>query len=108
MRPRLWYRGVSRSSGEEKHSYKKIVGLEIDERLAWVSGINLFVHGASSFEMKCVGNGGTLGKAGLQYKKKFDAIITNPPFGSDYSDKQGLELFLRKGKASRRRGVLFH
>jgi len=93
---------------KQNRPYKKLVALEIDERLAWVSGINLFVHGTTSAETHCLGNGGTLGKAGKRYQAAFDAIVTNPPFGSDFTDRTELEQYtLGKGKASRRRGVLF-
>lgn len=88
--------------------FKKLIGLEIDERLSWVSSINLLIHGVDNFEIKCLGEGGTLGPQAKQYIGKFNAILTNPPFGSDFSDVAALqELLLGKGKASRRRGILF-
>lgn len=87
---------------------EKLVGLEIDDRLAWVAGINLFVHGASDFETRCLGNGGSLGSSGAKLFQGMDAIITNPPFGSDFSDRSDLERYvLGRGRTSRRRGVLF-
>jgi type I restriction-modification system DNA methylase subunit len=86
----------------------KLIGLEIDERLAWVSGINLFVHNAPTFQTLCLANGGTLGSAGRQFTEHFDVVLTNPPFGSDFSDKEELDAFiLGRGKTSRRRGILF-
>lgn len=86
----------------------ELIGLEIDERLAWVSGINLFVHNAHEFVTNCLANGGTLGTAGRQYVEKFDVILTNPPFGSDFADREELEGYvLGRGKISRRRGILF-
>jgi type I restriction enzyme M protein len=86
----------------------KITGLEIDERLAWVTGINLFVHGARDFEALTIPNGGSLGKQGRSFFAQFDAILTNPPFGSDFSDLNELETYtLGKGKQTRRRGILF-
>jgi type I restriction enzyme M protein len=87
---------------------EKIVGLEIDERLAWVSGINLLLHGAKNFETRCLPDGGSLGSNAKQYFGKVDAILTNPPFGSDLSDPEVLAKFdLGKGKTARRRGILF-
>ncbi len=87
---------------------KKIVGLEIDDRLAWVTGINLLIHGATNFQVDCLSNGGSLGEAGRKYHRTFEAIITNPPFGSDFTERKDLEQYiLGKGKTSRRRGVLF-
>lgn len=87
---------------------EKLIGLEIDDRLAWVAGINLFVHGASKFETRCLVNGGSLGSGGAKLFQGMDAIITNPPFGSDFSDRSELERYvLGRGRTSRRRGVLF-
>ncbi|MBK7333892.1 MAG: N-6 DNA methylase [Betaproteobacteria bacterium] len=59
--------------------YKNLIGLEIDERLRWVAGINLLLHGASKFSVKCLQSGGTLGEHGRSYFGAFDAILTNPP-----------------------------
>lgn len=88
--------------------YKRLLALEIDERLAWVSGINLLLHGAKSFHTTCLTSGGTLGPNAATYFGTVDAIITNPPFGSDFSDQPALESFeLGKGRGSRRRGILF-
>ncbi len=88
--------------------YEQLIGLEIDERLAWVSGINLLLHGAKDFETHCLGDGGTLGPFASDYYGKIDAILTNPPFGSDFTDQASLQSFeLGRGKSSRRRGVLF-
>lgn len=86
----------------------KILGFEIDERLAWVSSINLEMHGISRFEIQHINGTGSLGKEVLKYKNKIGCIITNPPFGSDLSDRESLSLFeLGKNRSSRRRGVLF-
>jgi excisionase family DNA binding protein len=91
---------------DAKHS--RLVGLEIDERLQWATAINLLVHGAKSFDVRHLPNGGTLGLAGNQYESRFDAIITNPPFGSDYGDADVLPTYaLGVGRTSRRRGILF-
>ena len=84
-------------------------GWEIDERLAWVAGVNLDVNETSiPFRTSFVEPPGTLGTATKPYHGSVDAIITNPPFGSDLTEKEALEnLQLGKGRASRRRGVLF-
>ncbi|ACH39998.1 type I restriction-modification system, DNA adenine N6-methyltransferase subunit [Citrifermentans bemidjiense Bem] len=85
-----------------------ISGFEIDERLSWVSGINLLLHGANKFEIKYFNCGGTLGPLAKPYFNTLDAIITNPPFGSDFNDEDALRDFsLGQGKLSRRRGILF-
>lgn len=86
----------------------RLIGLEIDERLAWTAGVNLMLHGADEFKVECLLNGGTLGESARKYREAFDAIITNPPFGSDFSDAASLkEYILGEGKTSRRRGILF-
>lgn len=82
--------------------------LEVDERLAWVTGINLFLTGATEFKSVYLGNGGSLGAKAEPYLGKFRVIITNPPFGSDYSDAASLQTYeLGRGFTSRRRGILF-
>jgi type I restriction-modification system DNA methylase subunit len=86
----------------------QIFGFEVDERLAWVTGINLLLNGATNFKSVYLGNGGTLGEKGRRLAGKFDAILTNPPFGSDFSDVAELAAYtLGNGLTSRRRGVLF-
>lgn len=86
----------------------ELVGFEIDERLAWVTGINLLMHDAEQFSVKCLPDGGSLGKSITDWFGKVDAIITNPPFGSSVSTPEVLEnLELGRGRKSRRRGVLF-
>lgn len=86
----------------------KIYGLEIDKRLQWITGINLLLHGDSNCEIKSASEGGTLGKLGDGYNGTMDAILTNPPFGSDVTDEEVLSKYiLGRDKSSRRRGVLF-
>jgi excisionase family DNA binding protein len=86
----------------------KLFGFEIDERLYWVSNVNLLLHGSNDFEICHFDNGGTLGKNADNYQDYFDAIITNPPFGSDFSDVEKLQTYELGGeRTSRRRGVLF-
>ncbi len=85
-----------------------LIGFEIDERLSWVSTLNLYIHGANSFETRCLGQGGSLGEEAEKYYGTMDAILTNPPFGSDYTDPSILNRFvLGREKTSRRRGILF-
>ncbi|MDE7312379.1 MAG: N-6 DNA methylase [Eubacterium sp.] len=86
----------------------KLLGFEVDERLAWVSTLNLLIHGADTFETYCMSNGGSLGVEADVYYGTIDVILTNPPFGSDYTDSKILDKYvLGKGKSSRRRGILF-
>jgi hypothetical protein len=88
--------------------YTSLTSIEIDERLAWVSGMNMMLHDGRAIKTVCLPNGGTLGEAATSYFGRFDAILTNPPFGSDFTDRGALEmLVLGEGRTSRRRGVLF-
>ena len=85
-----------------------VLGMEIDPRLTWVSQLNLCLHGVPSTSVHLLGDGGSLGKAARPFFASADVILTNPPFGSDYSDSSGLANYeLGRGKKSRRRGVLF-
>lgn len=87
--------------------YQKLVGMEIDERLRWVAGINLLLHGASDFTVEYLQHGGTLGVNAKPFFGTLDAIVTNPPFGSDFNDKELQSFKLGEGRSSRRRGILF-
>ncbi len=86
-----------------------LLGFEIDERLGWVAGVNLDMHDSTcNFAISHINSSGSLGDSLKPYFGTIDAIITNPPFGSDVSEKKTLSDFkLGKGRASRRRGVLF-
>lgn len=89
-------------------TFNEYTALEIDDRLAWVSGVNLELHGCKNYKSLCISNGGSLGINVDCYRGAFDAIITNPPFGSDFTDAEALSCFrLGSGKSSRRRGALF-
>lgn len=93
-----------------RHGFSEaaLIAFEIDERLGWVSGINMFLHDAKNIRTIILPNGGTLGNDALGYFGAFDTIITNPPFGSDFNDASALEsMELGAGRVSRRRGVLF-
>ena len=89
-----------------------IIGLEIDRRMAWVAQMNLIMHGDGNGNIHHLDGNGSLGFSdNLHYLVKpneLDIILTNPPFGSDLSDKADLSRYqLGKGKSSRRRGILF-
>ena len=85
----------------------KLFGFEIDPRLAWISKINLIAHNKSFFTIKCLDNGGSLGPEIKDYFGQMDLILTNPPFGSDYSGYNLSEYRLGKNHTTRRRGILF-
>lgn len=86
---------------------KQIFGADINPRLARVAKMNMFLHGD--------GHGGIYAANGLidnsaadSYNKKFDLVITNPPFGNIDKDKKILNLFtLANGKKSQVRENLF-
>ena len=89
-------------------NYSSLTGFEIDERLSWVTGLNVYLHGGRNISSTNLANGGSLGENAEQYFSSFDLILTNPPFGSDYSDHEQLEKYeLGQGRVSRRRGILF-
>ncbi|MBI1926531.1 N-6 DNA methylase [Candidatus Poribacteria bacterium] len=89
-----------------------IVGLEIDKRMAWVAQMNLIMHGNGHGNIHHLGDGGSLAFSNhldaLVRPNSLDLILTNPPFGSDFSDSKPLSRYqLGQGKSSRRRGILF-
>lgn len=91
-----------------ENSHASLLGIEVDERLAWVSTLNLLLHGKEDFGVMYLDNGGSLGKSATKYFNSVDVILTNPPFGSDYADQEILNQFvLGRNKSSRRRGILF-
>ena len=87
----------------------ELIGYEIDERLAWVAGVNLDMHDPSyQFSVSRLPSAGSLGNDLKPHFGSVDTIITNPPFGSTLSAQESLNEFeLGRGRASRRRGVLF-
>jgi type I restriction enzyme M protein len=85
-----------------------LLGLEVDDRLAWVSNLNLLIHGSNNFTVSALASGGSLGKGANIYRGKIGSILTNPPFGSDYTDQALLKNYhLGAGRTARRRGILF-
>lgn len=92
----------------KKLKYQSLTSIEIDERLSWISGINLMLHDAENIRNIFLPNGGTLGRDAQAYFNSFDCIVTNPPFGSDFTERAALDsMTLGTGRASRRRGILF-
>ena len=87
-------------------------GVDIDERMCWIARINVFLHGGDPASIVHLTGAGSL-KPLEQIQKvlpreAFSAVITNPPFGSDMSDRNALNrLETGKGRTTRRRGVLF-
>lgn len=89
-----------------------VVGADIDERMAWVARINVFLHGGDTAAVHCIRGAGALRPlAQIQHelpRGSFTHILANPPFGSDMTDLEGLKsLRTGKGRLTRRRGVLF-
>ena len=91
---------------------ENLIGLEIDRRMAWIAQMNLIMHGDGRGNIRHLGNGGSLAFSehidALIPPDSLDIILTNPPFGSDFTDGKHLARYqLGKGKTSRRRGILF-
>ena len=87
--------------------FDSLTAFEVDQRLAWVAGMNLLCHGVARPTVRCFEGAGSLLPAAVS-PSSFDTIITNPPFGSDLSDVDVLRTYqLGKGYPNRRRGILF-
>ena len=88
--------------------YNSLTGFEVDERLSWVAGLNIYLHNGKNFRSIHLPGCGTLGEKAEQYFNSFDLILTNPPFGSDFTDQREITKYvLGKNRISRRRGILF-
>ena len=90
----------------------KVTGVDIDERMAWVARINVFLHGGDPAAIAHIPGAGSLSPHARikQFLPKdgFTTILANPPFGSDMTDTEALKSFATgKGRSTRRRGVLF-
>lgn len=90
----------------------RLLGLEIDRRMAWVAQMNLLMHGGGEGSIHYLSGSGSLAKnarvESLLPDGTVDVVITNPPFGSDFNDEDSLQTYeLGRGRTSRRRGVLF-
>ncbi len=110
----LFSQGAEEFSANRLAQYlsNHIIGLEIDRRMAWVAQMNLIMHGAGDGNIHHLDGNGSLGFSDnlnrLVKPNALDIILTNPPFGSDLSDKADLSRYqLGEGKTSRRRGILF-
>jgi len=100
---------MAKSLGNED---MRVCGIDVDERMSWLARANLAAHGVCTSDIECVNGAGTLGD--LEYLENglpeggADVIFENPPFGSDMNDREVLDTFeTGKGKASRRRSILF-
>lgn len=84
-------------------------GSDYDEKMAWLSAINIYLstgkHGEISWA-NCIG--GSLNKEkSFTGEESFDLILTNPPFGSEITNEEVLNQYTLGGKSSRRRSILF-
>jgi type I restriction-modification system DNA methylase subunit len=107
---------IAKKVGDEQklseYLSKHMLGLEIDRRMAWVAQMNMIMHGDGYGNIHHLsGNGSLSSLAQLEILVKpnsLDLILTNPPFGSDLTDRRSLAGYqLGRDKASRRRGILF-
>lgn len=86
----------------------ELVGAEIDERLAWSARLNLDMHGIENFDVRHLQGAGSLGQGLSDIVGQVDLILTNPPFGSELTDRRILDRFeVGVGQPSVRRGILF-
>jgi predicted RNA methylase len=84
------------------------VGVEVDGRLARAARMNMHLAGVRNWRIHHLEGAGALGPQVPGRLGAFDVVITNPPFGSDTTDREALDaLELGRGRRSRRRGVLF-
>lgn len=84
-------------------------GADYDEKMAWLSAINIYLSTGSHGEINwtnCIG--GSLNKEkSFAENNLFDLILTNPPFGSDITNEEVLRQYRLGDKTSRRRSILF-
>jgi len=103
---------VDTDAVEQQAGSGKLIGLEIDHRMAWVAQMNLAMHGDGRGRVHKLGRGGSLAYSDAVTARvdpnSVDVILTNPPFGSEVTDQQILNNYtLGQGRSSRRRGTLF-
>jgi 23S rRNA G2445 N2-methylase RlmL len=103
---------LERLNEQENTGRHKLFGIEIDARMGWIAQMNVLMHGGDPDGILCSSDGGALSKSTFIAQKlkgnSCDLILTNPPFGSDYSDKRELDTYRTgRGHTSRRRGILF-
>lgn len=89
-----------------------IVGVDVDPRMVWVTQVNLLMHGYDRQAIFHLNGDGSLGPweevGHLLEPDSFDLVLTNPPFGSDFTNASSLANFRTgRGRKSRRRSVLF-
>lgn len=85
-------------------------GIDIDERMSWLANINLYLSSAINFNVYHISGGGSLDKeksSNYIQNEFFDLIITNPPFGSEVTNKTILSQYSFKNLSSKRRSTLF-
>lgn len=103
---------VEQQGGDLSLFSESMRGAEVDERMAWIARINVLMHGGDPKSVYHLIGAGSLAPL-LQLRpalrhRSFDLILTNPPFGSDMTDRAALSAFKTgRGRGSRRRGVLF-
>lgn len=100
-------------AGEDTTEFaSRMRGVEVDERMAWIARINMLLHGGDPTSIFHMAGAGSLAPI-MEIRnalptKAFTLILTNPPFGSDMTDREALRaLATGTGRTSRRRGILF-
>ncbi|AXH00728.1 hypothetical protein DVJ83_16405 (plasmid) [Deinococcus wulumuqiensis] len=92
----------------EQHVY----GVDIDERMAWIAGVNVALLAGSAANIVHLNGGGgslTLDREDDPLQPgTFGLIVTNPPFGAEVVHPQILDAYeLGRQRPSRRRSILF-
>ena len=90
----------------------RVIGAEVDERLARVAQMNLLMHGSDDGVVHHLAGAGSLARfedvRRALRPASCSTILTNPPFGSDLLDRRALDgLTTGRSVNSRRRSVLF-
>jgi len=98
--------------GSRDPGHLRLAGAEVDDRMAWIARINMLMHGADPASIRTIPGAGSLAPLdklrGSLEEAEYSLILTNPPFGSDMTDRDALRsLSTGQGRTSRRRGVLF-
>ena len=75
---------------KSKYAENKLFGMDINERLAWVAKMNMVFHGDGHGGIVHSNAFGITTRNIELVSKKYDIILTNPPFGSRINDPKVL------------------
>ncbi len=108
------FNGKARRERIQQYARTKVWGADCDDRMAWIAAVNVFLLADDPGNIMRLPGGGSLDRAVTSRDGRcledgtVDAIVTNPPFGSEVMDCSILSQWdLGRGRAARRRSVLF-